>query len=121
MTGAPPAALSSQLQIHVCAYMELGKWYRWEDVVKAVTPRVPREAAGRRGYADWVGQSTRRTGHPPAARPIAQAHVLAGSRTLIRNAVDNVKDAFEWRGPRTHREIRLLRIPEHILDYVVKE
>jgi hypothetical protein len=116
--GTPPASLSAQLLIHVCEYMKPGVWYAWGDVVKAVTPRVPRHAAGRRGYAEWTRGRRRITGEDPPKRPFTETDVRGGARTLIRWSVDNVIDAFEWRGPRQHREIRLLRVPPHIREYI---
>lgn len=114
----PPASLSAQLLIHVCEYMEPGRWYAWNDVVAAVTPKVPRMPAARRGEADWARQRRQRTGEEAPKRGVTEATVRAGARILIRWSVDNVPDAFEWRGPRQGREIRLRHVPTYIREYV---
>lgn len=116
-----PASLSAQLLIHICRYMTPGVWYDWQEVVKAVTPRVPRSVAGRRGYAEWErGVRRRRPDEDPPPRDIREGDIRSGARTWIRWAVDNVEGVFEWRGKvrQSNRQIRLVHIPPHIRDYV---
>ena len=119
--GTPPTTMSAQLLVYVCEYMQIGKWYDWNDVVKAVTPKVPRMMAMRRGESEWTRGIRKRTGHTPLRpHPNPETVVKSGARILIRWTVDNVQNTFEWRGERGHRQLRLLRIPEHVRDHVTK-
>lgn len=116
--GTPPASRNAQLLIHVCRYMTIGEWYDWEDVVKAVTPRVQRMPAVQRAEEERARLSRKRTGREPPKRAITDRIVGAGARTHIRWAVDSVINTFEWRGKRPRRQVRLLRVPPHIREYV---
>jgi hypothetical protein len=119
--GTPPATTSAQLLVYVCRYMKIGVWYDWDDVVKAVTPKVPRMAALRRGESEWARGIRKRTGHTPLRpHPNPEVAVKSGARILIRWSVDNVENTFEWRGERGHRQLRLLRVPHHVRDHVKK-
>lgn len=116
--GTPPASRNAQLLIHVCQYMKIGKWYDWEDVVKAVTPRAQRMPAAQRAEEERDRLAVKRTGRKAPKRAITDRIVAAGARTHIRWAVDSVVNTFERRGKRPNQQIRLLRVPPHIRPYL---
>lgn len=117
--GTPPDSLSAYLLIHLCVYLQDGKWHSWDDVVKAVSHRVPRTVAGRRGEADRARVSRYRTGKKGRSRdPDNEAAIRAGARTLLSQAVRSSERWFEKDGPRLNQRIRMKGVPEHIRKYL---
>lgn len=117
--GTPPDALAAQLLIHVCEYLQDRQWHDWDDVVKAVTPKVPRPTAARKGEKEWKRITRYRTGRTPTSRdPNSEAFIRNGARALLASAVRTSERWFEREGKRGSLRIRMLEVPKHLRAYV---
>ena len=121
--GTPPQSLCAQLIIPICHYLQDGEWHSWDDLVKVVTPYVPRPVAGRQGKNDWERSYKKRNPgkSPPYRNPNSEALIQSGARTWIGWAVYGSNRWFEKVGKRGKVRIRMRAVPRHIRAYVYAE
>jgi hypothetical protein len=117
--GTPPEALGTELLIHICVYLQDGKWHAWNDVVEALTPKVPRSVAGRKGKSELERIRVLRTGKKGRPRdPNSEACVRSGARALLAQALRGWEQYIVKEGPRLNQRVRMKGLPDHIRQYV---
>lgn len=116
--GTPPSSRGAQILLQIHAILKDGEWHSWEQVVKAVAPKLHRPAAGRVGENDRVRQQRRMGCSPRRRTQPTESTVLSGARSLMAQAVRSSDRWFEKRGERRQKEIRMKATPTHLLPYV---